>query len=196
MTGISTYFAWIEKFLFPPGIKKPKLGRLYRVLGSLADGYASDRVWLLRQHFALTCEKKYLARLGNIFDLPRWSFESDESYRSRLIGAGQPGLGFEGRGSVPHFDWFMRGLFGDEWASNGEATTIFVVGHSVVGKASIGEVDKLRVGIKAVGAFVVGSSEVSRAIVGGIADQRKELELKKFLSWFLAADIAYDIYYL
>ena len=65
-----------------------------------------------------------------------------------------------------------------------------------MGEASINGVSTLRIGIKAVGAFVVGSSEVSRAAVGGVKDRVQERELKQFLAWFLAADIAYEVYYL
>ena len=191
--NISGYFGWMEKFLSPPGIRQPNLGRIYRLFGALADSYANDRTWLLRQHFALTCEPESLIRLGRIFDLPRWSFESDEGYRGRLIAAG---FELEGRGSLHAFRWFMRGLCGDEWRSNGEATAIFAIGRTAVNEASIGGISALRVGIKAVQPFVVGSSAVSVAAVNGMKNGVQERELSRFLDWFLAADIAYEIYYL
>ena len=187
------YFGWIEKFLSPPGIRQPNLGRIYRLFGALAGSYASERTWLLRQHFALTCGLEYLPRLGRIFGLPRWSFESDEGYRGRLATAG---FELEGRGSLRSFDWFMRGLCGREWHSNGEATAIFAIGRTAVNEASIGGISALRVGIKAVQPFVVGSSAVSIAAVDGAKGGAQERELSRFLDWFLAADIAYEIYYL
>lgn len=167
---------------------------MYRLLGELADGYAEDRVWLLREHFALTCQSENLARLGRIFGVPRWSFESDSDYRKRLVGAG---FELESRGSISGFRWFMDALFGrGAWASNGEATATFAIGQSVVGTASIGGLSVLRVGIRAVGAFVVGRSFVGADVVGGRTNTASEMELRKFLDWFLAADIAYEIYYL
>ena len=185
------YFGWMEKFLSPPGIRQPNLGRIYRLFGALADSYANDSTWLLRQHFALTCETEYLTRLGRIFDLPRWSFESDEGYRGRLVAAG---FELEGRGGLLAFRWFMRGLCGGEWHSNGEAVAIFAIGRTAVNEASIGGISAVRVGIKAVQPFVVGSSAVSVAAVNGMENGAQERELSRFLDWFLAADIAYEIY--
>ena len=85
---------------------------------------------------------------------------------------------------------------GDEWRSNGEAAAIFAVGRTAVGEASIGGISALRVGVKAVQPFVVGSSAVSASAVNGMKNGAQERELSRFLDWFLAADIAYEIYYL
>ena len=194
----ANYWGWIEKFLSPSGVKKTNYGRLYRLLGSLADSYAEDRVWLLRQHFALSCEVEYLERLGRIFALPRWSFESDEGYRERLIAAG---FELEAKGTIRQFRWFMNGLFGagdweSNWESNGEAPEVFAVSLSAVGDASVNGIDVLRVGIKAVNAFTVGTALVGKEVVGGVLNTTLEQELRRFLDWFLAVDIAYEVYFL
>lgn len=188
------YFDWIANFLSPPGLRATNWGRMYQLLGHLADRYVKEREWLLAQNFALTCEAEYLPRLGQMLGLPRWSFETEGSYRERLATGG---FDLEMRGRVAMFRWFMNGLFGGgRWESNGEATAAFTVGRSAIGKTSVGGVSTLRVGIGAIGAFIVGQSTVGSDSIGGKPGTEPEQELRRFLDYFLPCDIAYEVYYL
>ena len=188
------YFEWLARNFNPPGIRAANRRRFYRFLGSLGDAYAADQNYLRRQLFALSCECKRLEVLGRAYDLPRWSFETDAQYRAKLSFGGFELLR---RGSIAAFREFMNVLFGaGHWQSNGEAPNEFAVGQSAVGLASVSGIGTLRVGIEAIGAFEVGMSAVGDGVIDGVRETPAKRELERFLSWFLAADIAYEIYHL
>lgn len=71
----------------PPGIEKTNLGRLYKVIADLGIAAADDATKVLRNFFPFLADSKALAAHGKALSIPRYSNDTDESYRKRVATA-------------------------------------------------------------------------------------------------------------
>lgn len=71
----------------PPGLEKTNLGRLYKVIAELGITAADDATRVLRNFFPFLADPKALAAHGKALSIPRYSNDTDESYRKRVATA-------------------------------------------------------------------------------------------------------------
>lgn len=76
----------IEK-INPPGIEKDNRRKLFDIIGNLGDVVASDSMQVLRNFFPLLSDQKALADHGEALMIPRYSSDTEESYRARVATA-------------------------------------------------------------------------------------------------------------
>lgn len=75
------------KKIAPPGLEKTNLGRLYKIIASLGTTAADDATKVLRNFFPYLADKKALAAHGKALSIPRYSNDTDDSYRKRVATA-------------------------------------------------------------------------------------------------------------
>lgn len=75
------------KKIAPPGVEKTNLGRLYKVIAELGTSAADDATRVFRNFFPYLSDSKALAAHGKALSIPRYSNDTDESYRKRVATA-------------------------------------------------------------------------------------------------------------
>lgn len=75
------------KKMAPPGVEKTNLGRLYKVIAELGTSAADDATRVFRNFFPYLSDSKALAAHGKALSIPRYSNDTDESYRKRVATA-------------------------------------------------------------------------------------------------------------
>lgn len=75
------------KRIAPPGVEKINLGRLYKVIAELGTSAADDATRVFRNFFPYLSDSKALAAHGKALSIPRYSNDTDESYRKRVATA-------------------------------------------------------------------------------------------------------------
>ncbi|VDA99369.1 hypothetical protein S1OALGB6SA_437 [Olavius algarvensis spirochete endosymbiont] len=160
---------WIEKELSPPGIRKAGRRGLYRIIGRIAQQAADDMAQSKRGFFA------YLARNldahGSSKGIPRFPFDTDESYRRRLTSAAEA---LSSTGKLGGLKSFLDSYIPGRWRLMDSPKNFFRVGFGQVGITPIG---------------------IPPMVIVYVADLTtdEQSDIEAFLDWFLGADIEYRV---
>ncbi len=77
----------LVKNINPPGYEKTNRGRLFRIIQRLGDIAASDALHVLKNFFPLLADEKALSEHGESLMIPRYSSDTEDTYRARVATA-------------------------------------------------------------------------------------------------------------
>jgi len=160
---------WIEKDLSPPGIHQKNRRRLYRIAGRIAQQVADDIAKSKREFFAYTTSR--LDIHGKSKNLPRFPFDTDDSYRMRLVSAADE---LSSTGEELQLAEFLNSYVPGRWLRKDATRDYFLVGKAKVGVTPIGRTAALVL------------------YVFDLIPQEKQ-SISAFLDWFLGPDIEFVI---
>lgn len=85
---MSVFWKYFHDTLRWPAIFRPgPLSALVKGLALYMDDVRADMLWLRRQYVPARCDEDLIARYGESRGIVRWRFDTDESYRRRVINA-------------------------------------------------------------------------------------------------------------
>lgn len=158
---------WIEGELSPPGIRQKRRRSIYRIIARIGEQIASDIAKSKRDFFAYSTSK--LDAHGVSKCIPRLPFDTDESYRKRLVKASDV---ISATGEDVGLKFFLDSYVPGRWIQVDVARDVFQVGSG-------------RVGVTPVGSTVALTLFITNLL------STEEADIKAFLDWFLGADIDY-----
>ena len=160
---------WMEKELSPPGIRKKGRRSLYRIIGRIGQQTADDMALSKREFFAYLASG--LIAHGESKGLPRFSFDTDASYRRKLAGASSI---LSSTGEPGGLQLFLDSYIPGRWRVRSSPRDFFRIGLSPIGVSPIGTLPVV----------IVHVDDLT-------ADEQTNIEA--FLDWFLGADIEYRV---
>jgi len=161
------FFAWLEKHIHPPGIRKKNRRTIYTSIARAHEKLIADSSSVFRDHFPALCSADRLAEHGEARKIPRFNFDTDETYRERLANGSSI---LDETGEHGLFVSIMDQMFPDRWKFVDYPEEGFTIGYSRIGRTRIGGDSRLIVYIKDM--------------------TEEDLDnTNEFLDWFLGADI-------
>ena len=165
---MESVWSWIEGYLSPPGIRPKRRRSIYRVIARIGTQIAKDIAKSKREFFAYSASKLDAHGIGKC--IPRFPFDTNDSYRQRLVKASDV---ISTTGEDAGLKFFLDSYVGEKrWIQMDVARDAFSIGFG-------------RVGITPIGSTVALTLYITNLL------NKEKAKIEAFLDWFLGADIDY-----